>query len=61
MTRVVGAFPDGQIALMLVTARLRHVAGSNWGDRRYLKMDQLRELDLETAAQASSDQDQAVR
>jgi transposase-like protein len=26
-TRVVGAFPDGQSALMLVCARLRHVAG----------------------------------
>ncbi len=24
-TRVVGAFPDGQLALMLVAARLRHV------------------------------------
>ena len=27
-TRVVGAFPDGNSALMLVAARLRHVAGS---------------------------------
>lgn len=26
-TRVVGAFPDGQSALMLVAARLRHIAG----------------------------------
>jgi transposase-like protein len=25
-TRVMGAFPDGQSALMLVTARLRHAA-----------------------------------
>ena len=25
-TRVVGAIPDGQLALMLVTARLRHAA-----------------------------------
>ena len=30
-TRVVGAFPDGQSALMLVAARLRHVAGTKWG------------------------------
>lgn len=30
-TRVVGAFPDGGSALMLVTARLRYVADSEWG------------------------------
>lgn len=35
-TRVVGAFPDGNSALMLVAARLRHIAGTNWGSRRYL-------------------------
>lgn len=40
-TRVVGAFPDGQSALMLVAARLRHVAGSRWGTRRYLDMGRL--------------------
>jgi transposase-like protein len=37
-TRVVGAFPDGQSALMLVCARLRHMAGTHWGLRRYLNM-----------------------
>jgi transposase-like protein len=37
-TRVVGAFPDGQSAIMLVAARLRHVAGTKWGTRRYLNM-----------------------
>jgi putative transposase len=42
-TRVVGAFPDGNSALMLVAARLRHVAGSQWGSRRYLDMNRLRE------------------
>jgi len=42
-TRVVGNFPDGQSALMLVSARLRHVAGTKWGLRRYLDMSQLRE------------------
>lgn len=42
-TRVVGAFPDGESALMLVAARLRHVAGTKWGTRRYLKMDPLEE------------------
>jgi len=40
-TRVVGAFPDGQSALMLVAARLRHIGGSRWGERRYLNMDRL--------------------
>lgn len=30
-TRVVGAFPDGNSALMLVAARLRHVASTKWG------------------------------
>lgn len=39
-TRVVGAFPDGQSALMLVAARLRHIAASKWGSRRYLTMEQ---------------------
>ena len=42
-TRVVGCFPDGQSALMLVAARLRHVAGTKWGTKRYLDLDLLRE------------------
>jgi len=29
-TRVVGAFPDGESALNLAAARLRHVAGTTW-------------------------------
>ncbi len=40
-TRVVGAFPDGKSALMLVAARLRHVAGTRWGTKRYLQMNRL--------------------
>ncbi len=35
-TRTVGAFPDDQSAIMLVTARLRHVAATKWGSKRYL-------------------------
>ena len=35
-TRAVGTFPDGKSALMLVTARLKYVAESEWGSRRYL-------------------------
>jgi transposase-like protein len=42
-TRVVGCFPDGRSALMLVAARLRHIAGTRWGERRYLKVDRLDE------------------
>jgi len=42
-TRVVGAFPDGQSALMLVSARLRHVSATRWGTRQYLNMDRLTE------------------
>ena len=44
-SRVVGAFPDGQSALMLCAARLRHISGTRWGSRRYLDMDLLREMD----------------
>ena len=46
-TRAIGVFPDGNSALMLVCARLRHVAGSEWGIKRYMNMDYLLELDLE--------------
>ena len=41
-TRVVGAFPDGNSALMLVAARLRHIAGSKWGSRQYLDLSLLK-------------------
>lgn len=40
-TRVVGAFPDGHSALMLAAARLRHIASTKWGKRRYLVMEPL--------------------
>src|SRR5262245_24148641 len=42
-TRVVGCCPDGESAMMRVGARLRHVAGTKWGTRRYLDMSHLRE------------------
>jgi transposase-like protein len=44
-TRVVGNFPDGKSALMLVAARLRHIAGTKWGRRIYLDMERLREME----------------
>jgi transposase-like protein len=40
-TRVVGNFPDGRSALMLVTARLRYISGREWGSRRYMDMAKL--------------------
>jgi len=48
-TKVVGAFPDGQSALMLVAARLRHVAATRWGTRQYLNMGRLIENIVELA------------
>ena len=46
-TKVVGAFPDGDSALMLCCARLRHIESKSWSDsRKYLDMDKLRELDM---------------
>lgn len=33
-------------SLLLAAARLRHIAGTRWGTRRYLKLDLLRDLDL---------------
>ena len=42
-TRVVGTFLDGKSALMLVAARLKYVADSEWGSRRYLDVSLLKE------------------
>jgi transposase-like protein len=51
-TRVVGSFPDGHSALMLVAARLRHIAGTKWGMRRYMNMDRLVEQQKEASGMA---------
>ena len=40
-TRVVGTFPDGNSALMLVCAQLRYVAGTQWGNKKYMNMKHL--------------------
>ena len=45
-TKVVGTFPDGESALMLVCARLRHVTSSEWGTKRYLNMEHLTSMML---------------
>ena len=36
---VVGSFPDGQSALNLAAARLRHIAGIAWSPKRYLNIE----------------------
>lgn len=52
-TRVVGTFPDGNSALMLVCARLRHVASKAWGTKRYMSMTHLEEMQKEAANQVA--------
>lgn len=52
-TRVVGTFPDGNSALMLVCARLRHVAGTQWGSKKYMNMKHLEIAGLESDFLAS--------
>ena len=50
-TKVVGAFPDGQSALNLAAARLRHIAGATWSAKRYINMELLKDQKI-TAATA---------
>lgn len=50
-SRVVGCFPDGNSALMLAAARLRHIAGTRWGTRRYMDMGHLHDMKKEQAVQ----------
>ena len=51
---VVGCLPDGNSALMLAAARLRHIAGTKWGTRRYMNMEHLTELKKECAAEQAA-------
>lgn len=44
-TKAIGTFPDGQSALMLVCAMLRHAAGAQWGTRRYMNMTHLTNME----------------
>jgi transposase-like protein len=48
-TRVVAAFPDGESALNLAAARLRHIAGTHWSARRYLDLQPLHDARITTA------------
>jgi transposase-like protein len=47
-TRVVGAFPDGNSALMLFCAQLRHVTSKAWGTKLYMSMKHLEEMNKES-------------
>jgi hypothetical protein len=38
-----GAFPDGNSAINLAAARLRHIDGTRWSTKRYLNMQLLRQ------------------
>ena len=49
-TNVVGSFPDGQAALMLVAARLRYVLSHQWGTRKYMNMEPLHEAEIQQSA-----------
>jgi putative transposase len=51
-TRVVGAFPDGQSALNLAAARLRHIAGTAWSAKRYLNIELLKDQQMRGAITA---------
>src|SRR5262245_33470416 len=51
-TRVVGAFPDGQSALNLAAARLRHIAGTAWSTKRYLNIEVLKDQQIRGAITA---------
>ena len=53
-TNAVGAFPDGNSALMLVCARLRFVSASEWGVKTYLNMERLYELERERESEKAN-------
>lgn len=52
-TRVVGSFPDGNSALMLTAARLRHIAGTKWSTACYLNMKRLEEQRQQEATETT--------
>ena len=45
-TRVVGSFPDAESAIMLISARLRHMMVGKWGEVRYMNMGLLKENEI---------------
>ena len=53
-TKVVGAFPDGNSAVMFAAARLHYVTSRTWGTRVYLNMKLLTDLEKSKEDQAAS-------
>lgn len=49
-TKAIGAFPDGQSALMLVCTRLYYVTATNWRTRHYMNMDHLFKVEDDLAS-----------
>ena len=45
MDEAVETYPDGNSAVMLVSAKLKYIAKHEWGKRRYLDMSKLEEMD----------------
>lgn len=52
-TNVVGCFPDGNSALMLAAARLRHSAATKWSTYRYLNMKRLKDQEQHQQREAA--------
>jgi hypothetical protein len=46
------AIPDGQSALNLAAARLRHIAGTAWSTKRYLNIELLKDQQMRGAITA---------
>jgi len=50
LTKAAELVRDGHFALMLVAARLRRIAGTRWGTKRYMNMKRLQEQEVELLA-----------
>lgn len=46
-TRVVGSFSGGNSALMLVCVKLRHVAGTQWENKKHMNIKHLKKVAFE--------------
>ncbi len=52
-TNVVGAFFEGNSALMFIVAMFRHIVGSKWSSKQYSHMQLLRDQEVEQQLEAS--------
>lgn len=60
-TRVIGAFPDGDSALNLAAARMRHFASSKWSTNRYFKDEAAKSKDDDRLTRSTTSSEQKVR